>query len=105
MSGLILGRGSNSSLPSYGFVSRARPEKSTDLITYSGDGHLITFAPTGTGKTSSSVITNALRHPGQLIVLDIKGEVYKATADTVESFPIRDLPPNQKFRVAGAASK
>jgi hypothetical protein len=23
----------------------------------------------------------------------------------VESFPIRDLPPNQKFRVAGAASK
>jgi hypothetical protein len=23
----------------------------------------------------------------------------------VESFPIRGLPPNQKFRVAGAASK
>ena len=49
-------------------------------MTYSGDGHLITFAPTETGKTSGPVITNALRHPGQLIVLDMKGEVYAATA-------------------------
>jgi type IV secretory pathway TraG/TraD family ATPase VirD4 len=27
------------------------------------------------------VITNALRHKGQLVVLNIKGEVYTATAD------------------------
>ena len=45
-----------------------------------GDGHLITFAPTGTGKTSGPVICNALKHPGQLIVLDMKGEVHAATA-------------------------
>ena len=50
-------------------------------MTYSGDGHLITFAPTGTGKTSGPVITDALKHPGQLIVLDRKGEVFAATAD------------------------
>src|ERR1700677_5012331 len=53
-----------------------------DLITYSGDGHLMTFAPTGTGKTSGPVICNALKHPGQLIVIDMKGEIYKATAET-----------------------
>jgi type IV secretion system protein VirD4 len=41
---------------------------------------LITFAPTGTGKTSGPVICNALKHPGQLVVLDMKGEVYAATA-------------------------
>ncbi len=41
---------------------------------------MVTFAPTGTGKTSGPVICNALRHPGQLIVLDMKGEVQKATA-------------------------
>lgn len=52
-----------------------------ELITYGGDAHLITFAPTGTGKTSGPVITNALTHPGQLIVIDIKGEVYAATAE------------------------
>ena len=50
-------------------------------MTYSGDGHPITFAPTRTGKTSGPVITNALKHPGQLIVLDMKGEVFAATAE------------------------
>src|ERR1039458_5045371 len=78
MSGLILGR-TSSAQRTFGFAERARPENG-ELITYSGDGHLITFAPTGTGKTSGPVICNALKHPGQLIVLDMKGEVYAATA-------------------------
>jgi type IV secretion system protein VirD4 len=79
MPGYILGR--TSSLPrAYGFAERARPQAG-ELITYAGDGHLITFAPTGTGKTSGPVICNALRHPGQLIVLDMKGEVHAATAE------------------------
>ena len=76
---LILGR-TSSVRHSYGFAERARLQAG-ELITYAGDGHLITFAPTGTGKTSGPVICNALRHPGQLIVLDMKGEVYKATAE------------------------
>jgi type IV secretion system protein VirD4 len=79
MSGLILGRGSAASR-GMGFSSRVE-KKTGELVTYSGEGHLITFAPTGTGKTSGPVITNALKHPGQLIVLDMKGEVYAATAD------------------------
>jgi type IV secretion system protein VirD4 len=79
MPGLILGRASGKSR-SFGFAARGRSEPG-DLITYSGDGHLITFAPTGTGKTSGPVISNALTHPGQLIVLDPKGEVHAATAE------------------------
>src|ERR1700758_28783 len=75
---LILGR-TSSAHRAYGFAERARPQ-SGELITYAGDGHLITFAPTGTGKTSGPVIGNALKHPGQLIVLDPKGEVFAATA-------------------------
>jgi len=75
---LILGR-SVASSRGMGFTARAHSEGG-ELVTYSGDGHLITFAPTGTGKTSGPVITNALRHPGQLIVLDMKGEVFAATA-------------------------
>jgi type IV secretion system protein VirD4 len=62
-----------------GFAARGN-DKAGELVTYSGDGHLITFAPTGTGKTSGPVITNSLTWPGQLIVLDMKGEVYAATA-------------------------
>jgi type IV secretion system protein VirD4 len=80
MSTLILGRRGKSRSRSIGFVQKQRRE-SPELVTYSGDGHLITFAPTGTGKTSGPVITNALKHPGQLIVLDMKGEVYAATAE------------------------
>jgi type IV secretion system protein VirD4 len=78
MSKLILGR---SMAPSrvMGFAPGAH-SRSGELLTYSGDGHLITFAPTGTGKTSGPVITNALKHPGQLVVLDMKGEVHAATA-------------------------
>jgi type IV secretion system protein VirD4 len=80
MSTLILGRRGGPKSRSIGFVARQQRE-STELVTYSGDGHLITFAPTGTGKTSGPVITNALSHPGQLIVLDMKGEVFAATAE------------------------
>jgi type IV secretion system protein VirD4 len=80
MSTLILGRRGRPASRSIGFVAKQQRE-SPELITYSGDGHLITFAPTGTGKTSGPVITNALKHPGQLIVLDMKGEVFAVTAE------------------------
>jgi type IV secretion system protein VirD4 len=78
MSKLILGR-SIAASRGMGFAAQAHVEAG-ELVTYSGDGHLITFAPTRTGKTSGPVITNALTHPGQLIVLDMKGEVFAATA-------------------------
>ncbi len=78
---LILGRRGAVVDRSIGFSGRARSLGAlNELITYSGDGHVITFAPTGTGKTSGPVICNALKHPGQLVVLDIKGEVHAATA-------------------------
>lgn len=69
-----------------GFVRHAQahaaPEQPAGgFIRYAGDSHIMTVAPTGTGKTSGPVICNALEHPGQLIVLDIKGEVYRATGD------------------------
>jgi type IV secretion system protein VirD4 len=82
MSELILGRSMAAPSRSFGFNAHShRRHSSGELITYSGDGHLITFAPTGTGKTSGPVITNALKHAGQLIVLDMKGEVYAKTAE------------------------
>jgi type IV secretion system protein VirD4 len=75
---VILGR-SGAPARGVGFMHRVSG-CAGELITYRGDGHLMTFAPTGTGKTSGPVITNALTHKGQLIVLDIKGEIYAATA-------------------------
>lgn len=63
-----------------GFASHSASQAG-ELITYSGEGHLMTFAPTGTGKTSGPVICNALTHRGQLIVIDMKGEIHAATAE------------------------
>jgi type IV secretion system protein VirD4 len=50
-------------------------------ITYDGDAPLITIAPTGAGKTSGPVACNARTYPGQLICLDVKGDVYRLSAE------------------------
>ena len=48
-------------------------------ICYSGDGHLITVAPTRAGKGIYHLVPNLLRYPGPVIVVDVKGEAYRAT--------------------------
>jgi len=45
-----------------------------ELVRYPGNGHLITIAPTGSGKGIGSVLPNVLMHPGSLVVTDPKGE-------------------------------
>jgi type IV secretory pathway TraG/TraD family ATPase VirD4 len=44
------------------------------------DGHILTCAPTGTGKGIGAVIPNLLDYPGSAFVLDFKGENYAVTA-------------------------
>lgn len=77
---LILGRTGTARARSVGFVGRESATKGGEIIAYAGDGHLMTFSPTGGGKTSGPVICNALTHRGQLIVIDIKGEIHEKTA-------------------------
>lgn len=43
-------------------------------LRYGGDGHLLTFAPTRSGKGVGCVIPNLLDYPGSVVVTDIKGE-------------------------------
>lgn len=45
-----------------------------ELLRYPGDGHLITFSPTGGGKGIGAVLPNCLTYPGSLVVTDPKGE-------------------------------
>ncbi len=96
---LILGRQSAGRTHRIGFAVGDETTRG-DLITYSGEGHLMTFSPTGGGKTSGPVIVNALNHRGQLIVIDIKGEIHAATADArramgqeVHVVDMRDINP------------
>lgn len=43
-------------------------------------GHLLTIAPTRSGKGVTTIIPNLLRYRGSAIVLDPKGELYAATS-------------------------
>jgi type IV secretory pathway TraG/TraD family ATPase VirD4 len=51
-----------------------------DPYLFQGEGHLMTIAPTGAGKGVSCVIPAALRHEGDLVVMDPKGENYAVTS-------------------------
>lgn len=81
---LILGRSTDPAPKRpFGFTdhsTRAPTGALRGLVTYGGDSHLMTFGSTGSGKTAGPVISNALSHPGQLIVFDCKGDVLAATS-------------------------
>lgn len=49
-------------------------------VYWSGESHLLTIAPTRTGKSLSMIIPNLLRYRGSSVVLDPKGELFKATS-------------------------
>lgn len=49
-------------------------------LRYRGDGHLLTIAPTRSGKGVSAIIPNLLTYPGSIVVTDPKGENYAVTA-------------------------
>lgn len=49
-------------------------------LRYRGDGHLVTVAPTRSGKGVSVIIPNLLTYPGSVVVTDPKGENYAVTA-------------------------
>ncbi|HEY4129403.1 MAG TPA: type IV secretory system conjugative DNA transfer family protein [Gemmatimonadaceae bacterium] len=50
------------------------------LLRLDGEGHVLTVAPTRSGKGVSCVIPNLLDHPGSLLITDPKGENYAVTA-------------------------
>ena len=49
------------------------------LLRYDEEGHVLTVAPTGSGKGVSAVIPNLLDYPGSVVVVDLKGENYAVT--------------------------
>lgn len=50
------------------------------LLRFAREGHILTFAPTRSGKGAGGVIPNLLDHPGSCVVIDVKGENYAVTA-------------------------
>ena len=78
--GLLLGWTEGISSESFRFASGTASEDESGPITYSGDSHLITCAPTGSGKGRGVLIPTLLNYRGPVIVIDIKGENYFVTS-------------------------
>jgi type IV secretion system protein VirD4 len=47
---------------------------------WDGEGHLLTVAPTRSGKSTTTIVPNLVRYKGSCVVLDPKGELYRDTA-------------------------
>ncbi len=68
--------------------------KSGRMLRYKGDGHLLTFAPTRSGKGVGCVIPNLLDYPGSVVVTDIKGENSAITREYRQTLgPVYELAP------------
>lgn len=77
---LFLGWDGTEHVPTLGFRPSAGSDPARPPLTYGGDGHLMTIAPTGAGKGVGAIIPALLTYPGSVIVTDIKGENYQVTA-------------------------
>ncbi len=51
-----------------------------EVYRYGGNGHCLTFAPTGAGKSVSVVVPNLLTYPGSVVCIDPKGAIPAITA-------------------------
>ncbi|KAA0069969.1 type IV secretory system conjugative DNA transfer family protein [Tardiphaga sp. P9-11] len=56
------------------------PKESSGIIQFREPGHLLTVAPTRTGKGTGHIVPNLLLYAGSAVVIDIKGENFAKTA-------------------------
>lgn len=63
------------------------------ILSYGGEGSLITIAPPGSGKTQCFVLPNMMSWKGGALVLDVKGEIF----DTTGKWRSENVGPVYKF--------
>ncbi|MBK9009880.1 type IV secretory system conjugative DNA transfer family protein [Novosphingobium sp.] len=81
-----------------------RDRKSGKLLRYAGPSHLLTIAPTRTGKGVGTIIPNLLDYPGPVVCIDPKGENARITARHRAKFgPVHVLDPFGVTGLPGAA--
>ena len=75
---------------------------SDKLLRFAGEAHLMTIAPTRSGKGVGTIIPNLLTYPGPVVCIDPKGENASVAAARRREFgPVHVLDP---FGVSGIAS-
>lgn len=64
-----------------GFTANQAKVRNSELIFDTGEIHNITIGKSGSGKGRSSIIPNSLTNCCSAVILDVKGELYKTTAN------------------------
>ncbi|HVS39333.1 MAG TPA: type IV secretory system conjugative DNA transfer family protein [Gemmataceae bacterium] len=77
---LLLGWTARDAAETSYFTPRAASDGQRRPVTYAGDAPLMTCAPTGAGKGRGVLIPTLLTHPGPVIVMDVKGELFQVTS-------------------------
>jgi type IV secretion system protein VirD4 len=72
--GLMIGR-----LPASASTTWSRRSRPGRLLWYQGPSHVLTMAPTRSGKGLGAVVPSLLRYPGSVVCMDIKGENFHVT--------------------------
>jgi type IV secretion system protein VirD4 len=82
-----------------------RDTKTGRLMRYAGPAHLLTIAPTRSGKGVGTIIPNLLEYPFGLVCIDPKGENARIAARQRSRFgPVHILDPFGITGVVGAAA-
>lgn len=83
-SSLLLGGSTYSEIEGYSTSSEKdaclKSITGKESVEHSGEGHLLTVAPTGSGKGRTAIIPNLLHYKGSVVVIDPKGENYAVTS-------------------------
>lgn len=78
--GLLVGWKAGEAPSGFGFSRQEVTQVAAEEgVAYTGEGHLMTIAPTGAGKGVSCVIPAIVQHQGPVVVMDVKGENYAIT--------------------------
>lgn len=72
--GIMIGRLPPSTRATWPMKQRPGP-----LLWYHGPSHILTMAPTRSGKGVGAVVPTLLRYPGSVVCMDIKGENFHVT--------------------------
>jgi type IV secretion system protein VirD4 len=85
-------------------LGRFNPPGASHLLAWDAPGHLITAAPTRSGKGVGAVIPNLLTWPGSVLVNDPKGENFAVTHRTRRAMGQRVFPLDP-FEVTGPSAR
>ena len=74
------------------------------LLRFDGEGHLLTLAPTGSGKGIAAVLPNLLDYPGSVLCTDVKGEAYAVSGRFRREVLGQTVAALDPFAVAGGTA-